>query len=848
MAVAGVQRATGRAGAGKILHDTLVITEYHDLRSPNRCQFTAKGFTPADGDRVVITLGGADNPERLFLGTVVTDERSYIGTLDNGETPVSCVDNTRLLNQSLVTKRYTASAADAIVLNLMSTYASSFGVTGVQTGLDTIDEITFTNQELAACLLQVAKRIGASVYLAPEGTYGNLHFFVGDEGLASAFVPSDLTTAHDSLSDVSLTTDGSEVVTRVRVEGGGANAAGEVAVGETILPVTDASWYDDAGGTVVAGPQRVTYTGVDEGGGGTIVGTGAAPSSALTAAIAAGAGVDSGAHSYAYTFVTGAGESVASPLAPITVGTVSAPSSAPSAGTPTTGGSVDAGAHYYAVTFETSSGETTASSVSNTVTTSAGVSTPTDTPAAYFNYSTSYMSAGDYRWAYTHRRTSDGAETALSPVSGALAIPGAPTAVCGSILNVALPPSGYEIRLYRTVANGSTYYYATEAYRAADSGGFAVFSDNGADANLGAQAPSSNSTTTRTVALTGIPTSSSPAVTSRKLYRTAAGGAQLKLLATIANNTDTTYNDTTADSSLGANVPGSNTATANQVSLTAIAVGPSGTTSRKVYRTAAAGSQLKLLTTLANNTTTTYTDSTADASLGANVPTSDTSGLAQPTGQVLAGTTSIPVAGTGGFPSAGWAVIGNGQQVVRYTGLTAGTTLTGVPASGVGSITASIAYNSTVTACPQLTGVPASSTGSVLYTIPKGEAVNLLVTVNDTTAQTALAARLGASFGVQEYFIQDRRLSSAEATARGQAYLDLRKNQERILRWRSRDKNTRAGRVVTATLAAFNLSDTFKIQQVTITNFVPSIFPTFTATASNSRYSLEELLRAIKAA
>jgi len=77
-----------------------------------------------------------------------------------------------------------------------------------------------------------------------------------------------------------------------------------------------------------------------------------------------------------------------------------------------------------------------------------------------------------------------------------------------------------------------------------------------------------------------------------------------------------------ADASTGTPAPN-----VKQVNLSAIASGPTGTTQRKVYRTVADGTQPKLLTTLADNTTTTYADSTADGSLGANAPTSDTSAL-----------------------------------------------------------------------------------------------------------------------------------------------------------------------------------------------------------------------------
>ena len=67
-----------------------------------------------------------------------------------------------------------------------------------------------------------------------------------------------------------------------------------------------------------------------------------------------------------------------------------------------------------------------------------------------------------------------------------------------------------------------------------------------------------------------------------------------------------------------------NKTTNGQVSLTAIPLGGSAVTSRKIYRTIAAGTTYLLLTTLSNNTATTYTDNTADASLGAACPAVNT--------------------------------------------------------------------------------------------------------------------------------------------------------------------------------------------------------------------------------
>lgn len=62
------------------------------------------------------------------------------------------------------------------------------------------------------------------------------------------------------------------------------------------------------------------------------------------------------------------------------------------------------------------------------------------------------------------------------------------------------------------------------------------------------------------VALTAIPTGGDR-IASRKIWRTKAAGTTLFLVATIANNTATTYTDNIADVSLGAEAPSTNTTT-----------------------------------------------------------------------------------------------------------------------------------------------------------------------------------------------------------------------------------------------------------------------------------------------
>jgi uncharacterized phiE125 gp8 family phage protein len=66
-----------------------------------------------------------------------------------------------------------------------------------------------------------------------------------------------------------------------------------------------------------------------------------------------------------------------------------------------------------------------------------------------------------------------------------------------------------------------------------------------------------------------------------------------------------------------------------KVRLTAISLGGSAVTARRIYRTAAGGTAYLLAGTISNNTDTTYTDNVADASLGVECPSANTTGDVQ---------------------------------------------------------------------------------------------------------------------------------------------------------------------------------------------------------------------------
>ena len=737
-------------GQTGIALDSLTITDNLD-EEPNRCTFRVIQGVPTPGQEVIITLGSINNGERLFAGHVLTAEEGLGLKPDQVRTNVSCVDYTWQLGFQKVTKRYTGQPGAAIAQDLIATAAvNGFTSTGVDPTLAALEEITFTNEDLPQALTRLARRTGAFWYVDYRK---NVHMFYTELRNGN---PTTLTTAHPSLSvdGFAQTRDLSQGLTRVYVEGRGSRLLSNVASGDTLLPLDavdmfavyadvflKASFQGSEGGA-----QHLDFTGVIPGGAGAIVGPGIGPSSLVTLTAQAGAGVTTGVHDYAVTFVTASGESLPSPTARITTGQVTNPPVAP------------------------------------------GV---TQSPTHNFNGS-----------------------------------------------NI---PIGRSVSFVYTYSTGSTpSTSAPQTLPSAPSVSLVTIS-NQDPLNPSMSAPI-------TIA---IPYSTDPRVTWIQSYArdSVTTGATYVAYKFSANNSagGTAYHSSAGAGIAPANpvAPTSNTTAANQIAVSAIPVGAASVTQRKLYRTAAGAAQLKLLTTIANNTATTYLDVLADASLGANVPATDTSGLTQPAGSVFPGATAIPIAGTSAFQaSGGWAIIGNGEQVIRYTGLTAGA-LTGIPAAGVGAITAAVNYNSTITAAPMLTGVPATGARAITRALTAGDEMYLVVQVDDPTAQTTLATALGGN-GIREEWVQDRRLSIAEARARGQATIWTRPLDHVTLRYQCRDVLTAAGKPIVIALGfPININTTLTIQQVTIDNFRPRPpqLPTYTVTASSSRFSFENWLR-----
>lgn len=845
--IGGSQVGTTPVAGQRVLMDSLSITDTLE-QAANTCSFRAMGFAPRVGQEIVITLGSKNSLTRLFAGEILALEQYAVA--DNPQAApnqcwsVSAIDYTWLLNRQLVIAQYQNRSATEIAIDLVARFTSGFTTAHVVADLPIVDEISFTNTSVADALGQLVKRIGGYFYV---DYHRDVHVYVDQESANTVTPPVPLTPLHVSMRHFTSRRDLSQFITRVFSEGGGAPALSFVVPSETLLPIEDAIWYDPTGGMVTVGPQRIHYTSLRVGGVGSLVGPGASPSTAPAAGAVAGVGLAPGLYQYAVTFGTAVGESLPSPLAAVVVSAqgLAPPQAAIAAGV-LVGYGPEPGDYTYAVSFITATGETLLGNFSNSVRT-------LDSPARTAEYPpvirdsgyarSSGMSAGVYQYRYgwvdyENRYTDPGPAVAYEV--------GANYAQLDGGLSGAIPTGMQGYTVFRTAPGGSVFkllYFSQNS----------PVIDTTTDAQWNAlplwNGPTSKQTAVA-VGIGGLPVSPSPDVIGRRIYRWRSGGDGL--FHRVGEQTGENYKANVAfkDQVLNANVgpaaPGVSTAYAQQVALSGISVGPASVLRRYVYRSTANGTQLKRLATLDDNVSTTIpNDAASDAALGVNLPTADSSGLNLIGGQVVAGAAEL-LTSSGGifdFPGGGWAVLGNGQQVIRYHGVV-GNVLTGIPAAGPGAITATVNYGASITVAPTLVGIPLAGVGAIVVAIKQGDQVNLLEQVDDLVAQQQLAVYVGGD-GVQESYLQDNRLSATEARARGEALLALRNQLEESVGYTSRDKNTRSGATIRVRLPdPTNVIADFKIQQVAITLFqFPHVFPTCAVQASSNRFSFEDLLR-----
>lgn len=382
-------------------------------------------------------------------------------------------------------------------------------------------------------------------------------------------------------------------------------------------------------------------------------------------------------------------------------------------------------------------------------------------------------------------------------------------------------------RVYRTKAGGTTEILLVEV----QDNSTTTYTDETPDSGLAGKGPELVSTAGGVDASVSVPTGPT-GTTGRTVYRTTAGGSEYFLVARIHGNDGATVIDKKDDEALGVAAPTVNDAGGSIVAVSNIAIGPASIVARRLYRRDVTG-LYRFVTEIKDNTTTTFTDDREDKQLGDVAPTVSTIGA-------LPGATTLLVESPAAFLAAGgW--FESGSQIVRYTGLS-GNALTGIPASGSGSLVAPLKAGDEVVASSMLTGA------TVSVAIARGDQVSVLETINDGPAQTALAAlEGGGSTGIYEHTLSDARLGWREAAAHGAADLTRFSKPVVTMRYASRDRKTATGKTIHVDLVSLAFTGDFIIQSVTIDQIGASkgLYPRYTVEASSVRWTFEDILRQV---
>jgi len=639
--------------------------------APNTCTFTMQGEAPAVGQRVRVTWGQT----LLFAGAVQTIDQAYESKPEHVAWQISAIDDTAEANARRPFGTFIENPAWHTAHVITGQFAPGFSVAGIALDLPPVTIVFDGSETFIACLARLAAAVGG--YCKIEDRV--VHLFRTDP----YDPPAPIDPAHRFLTNppIQMNTDSSQLRTRVYGKGYGEPVQADINPGETLLPIQDGAQFPPLGGTAIAGltadgaqSEKIAFASVALGAGGSLVGPGSAPGAAPGLELQVGSGVTSGPHTLSVAYLTANGMSLAGPPAEITTGTHAPPATAPVAGTATSGTGPDQGSHDYAASFVTSYGETVAGAISNAIATSAAsgqLPPPTVGP-----FAAAQPGAGVDTGLHDYVQTFENAqgETQAGPAQYFVSV--------GPILTGQLPPPSSGPTMTPSVGAGvdaGAHYYgvtfgdangdttvgplpsitvgngppladpSTRITATVTSGGsiqtgdgywWTVSFSDGVGETLASAASNNGTGLAITTAgqqaanLTNIPIG--PAGTIRRfIYRFSSGSPQSHLVATIENNTTTSITEGLANASVGRLHPGANTTGIpyHVVNLTNIPTGPPGTTDRKIWRQSG-GFGPRYVGTVAGNLTTTLTDTTPNASLGAAAPASNTTGSMQPNNQI----------------------------------------------------------------------------------------------------------------------------------------------------------------------------------------------------------------------
>lgn len=934
--VAGTNRTSA------VIDGSLTITDQLN-DTPNRLSLTMRGVQPTKGQVVVATLGSVNNSRKLFAGHILTVTQRDIGRLATPEWDVAAVDYTWLLQGHFVWKTYTSQSATDILHDLIDTYApSGFTRASVAAGLDTIDEITFTAEDLPTCLSRVLGRIGGYWYVdyakdvhawagtetgtftqptallhsgyatlvqadAPEGywrleetsnttaadTSGNGHagtYTTGPTlGQPGGLANGNLGIALDGTADMGVSVSSFAVTAAVTIEAliklngaqvnhvrvfssnstlsypielgiavsGGVNS---LACFLNFVTVGDTGWLDS--GVVLDDGVwyhvAVTWDGTD------IVmyvdGVAIYTNSSWSGNVLINVGSSTGVRTWGYT---GGGASL--------------------------DGALDECAYYDAALTPSQLAAHAARVLSLDHRSFDDLSDVTDLSQTV----TRILIEG---YGSTARSAVDVGDTTIPIEAGAFYESSGGSVVAGSQI-LTYTGLGVGMTSSATWVSGTpaesaswtsvVYADALGLFVAVGLSGRVMTSPDGvswtsrtaAEANnwvsicwssgLGLLVAVAYSGTNRVMTSSDGTTWTARAAAEANTWRSVCWADDLGLFVAVAS-TGTHRVMTSSDGTTW------NTASASAArlwwgvtwakSLGLLVAVADDTTDTTTVMTSTDGSSWTSRTSPNNSALFAVTWSptlalfVASKTAGVHTSSDGTTWTSRSIAAASDLQTVLWADGIGKFIALSFTSLTT-NVIVSSDGLTWQTEAApidgqwrGLAWNGTDGLVVAVGYSSgssqvmTSTAAEvhaTLTGIPASGTGAVLYAIAAGEDVNILETVNDTTAQTALVTLIGGDGIVSEY-VQDRRLSKTECQARGAAILALKKSAVESVRYTSRDIHTRSGRTIVIDLGApTSIAATLRIQDVTISDFSQASgrMPTYHVEASTIRFSFEDLLR-----
>jgi hypothetical protein len=191
------------------LNKSDVLNEKVDTLSFAVEKYGTHTYAPAVNDTVELL----DTGVTIFKGLILTVDKTTDGhTVVRYD--VECVDNTHFLNRTLVTETYANTTIDAIISNIITTYAPLFTTTNVDAPI-AVETITFNRISVSEALQKLSRLSNYSWYVDYTD---DIHFFAKNTELA----PFSITDTSNNYiyESLQVSEDISQLRNRVLIQGG----------------------------------------------------------------------------------------------------------------------------------------------------------------------------------------------------------------------------------------------------------------------------------------------------------------------------------------------------------------------------------------------------------------------------------------------------------------------------------------------------------------------------------------------------------------------------------------------------------------------------------------------------